>query len=73
MLGMAALHQLGTKVVARLSLRGLSEAERASRMAKFHSTLLSRALLVLYIVYPGACKSSVLPCGFASKPHRAQA
>jgi hypothetical protein len=53
MLGMTALHVLGTKVVSRLSLRGLSEEERIDRVAKFSSLLLARALLVLYIVYPG--------------------
>jgi hypothetical protein len=54
MLLMGLLYLLGDKVVSRLSLRDMSEEERASRMAKFRSTLLSRALLVLYVVYPGA-------------------
>ena len=54
MLGMYALYQLGVKVVSRLSLRDKSEEERADRIGRFSSTLLSRTLLVLYIVYPGA-------------------
>ncbi len=53
-LGMCLLHQFGVKLVSRLSLRGMSEEERAARVSKFSSTVLSRALLVLYIVYPGA-------------------
>jgi len=53
MLFMAVLYVLGVKLIAPLSLRGVSEQERSDRMAKFNSTVLSRALLVLYIVYPG--------------------
>ncbi len=53
MIFMAALHVLGVKLIAPLSLRGMSEQERMDRLAKFNSTVLSRALLVLYIVYPG--------------------
>ena len=48
------LYVLGVKVVSRVSLRGMSDDERASRISQFSSTLLSRALLVLYIAYPGA-------------------
>ena len=53
MLGMGCLYLLGVKVVARVSLRGMDEEERVDRIAKFSSTMLSRTLLVLYIVYPG--------------------
>ena len=60
---MVALYAFGVKLVAPLSLRGMSEQERSDRVAKFNSTVLSRALLLLYIVYPGmSCISaSALP------------
>ena len=55
MLFMGVLYVLGVKLIAPLSLRNKSEQDRSDRMAKFNSTVLSRALLVLYIVYPGQC------------------
>jgi hypothetical protein len=51
---MAGLWLFGTSVVARLTLRGMTADERAARLARFNSTVLARALLVLYFVYPGA-------------------
>ena len=51
---MGALWLLGARGLARLTLRGLPPAERAERLTRFNSTCLSRALLVLYLVYPGA-------------------
>ena len=53
MVAMASLWLLGTRVVARVTLRGVAAEERAERLARFDSTVLSRALLVLYLVYPG--------------------
>ena len=55
MLFMGVLYMLGVKLIAPLSLRNMSEQDRSDRMAKFNSTVLPRALLVLYIVYPGQC------------------
>ena len=57
MLAMAGLWVFGMRVVAPLSLRGMSDDERVDRLARFSSTVLSRALLVLYLVYPGAWPS----------------
>jgi hypothetical protein len=45
--------QLGKRVVAPLALRGVTEAERAERLARLNRAALARALLVLYLVYPG--------------------
>ena len=45
---------LGKHVVAPLMLRGVTEVERAERLARLNRNALSRALLVLYLVYPGA-------------------
>lgn len=53
MLSAGALHVFGTKVLARFTLRGMPDAERAERLSNFHSTVLARTLLVLYVVYPG--------------------
>ena len=60
MLFMGVLYMLGVKLIAPLSLRNVSEQDRSDRMAKFNSTVLSRALLVLYIVYPGQCSPWLL-------------
>jgi hypothetical protein len=54
MFSMAALWVLGTHGLARVTLRGLPPDERAERLTRFNSTVLTRALLVLYLVYPGA-------------------
>ena len=51
---MVALWQLGVRVVLPLSLAGASQEERATRLARFNSTVLSRALLVLYLVRAGS-------------------
>ena len=51
---MCSLYLFGVKVVSRVSLRSKSEEERTSRVSQFSSTLLQRALLVLYLAYPGA-------------------
>jgi hypothetical protein len=48
-----ALYALGTRVVARVTLRNLPEAERAERLGRFGSTVLARVLLLLYVAYPG--------------------
>lgn len=53
MLAAATLHGFGTHVLARFTLRGLPEEERTERVAKFHSTVLARSLLLLYVIYPG--------------------
>ena len=54
-LGLSAVTwQLGKRVVAPLALRGVTEAERAERLARLNRTALSRTLLLLYLVYPGA-------------------
>ena len=52
---MGALWLLGTFFVARVTLRALPADERVARVARFNSTVLSRLLFVLYLVYPGAC------------------
>ena len=56
MLTMVCIWGLGVRVVAPLSLRSMPESERIDRLARFSSLLLSRALLLLYLVYPGACR-----------------
>jgi len=48
-----AIWQIGKHVVARFTLRGLSEEEAEDRRARFNSTVLQRVLLVLYLCYPG--------------------
>lgn len=53
LMSIGVLWLLGAKVVARVTLCGLDEAERADRLARFDSTMLSRALIVLFLVYPG--------------------
>jgi hypothetical protein len=53
MLAMGALWLVGSHVLAPLLLRGMEAAERQDRMSRFNSTVLTRTLLVLYIVYPG--------------------
>ena len=45
----------GKHVVAPLGLRGLSPDERALRLARLNRDALARVLLLLYLVYPGAC------------------
>jgi hypothetical protein len=44
---------LGQRLLAPLSLRDASAGERAHRLRRFQTVCLSRALLVLYLVYPG--------------------
>ena len=46
MLSAGVLHLFGTHVLARITLRNMPAAEREERLAKFHSTVLARALLV---------------------------
>ena len=53
MLSSAAMWLFGSRVVARISLSGMPEEERATRLTQFRSTVISRMLLVLYITYPG--------------------
>jgi hypothetical protein len=53
---MIALWIAGKNLLARVTLRHCSEVERTERLAKFSSTVLQRMLLVLYLVYPGACR-----------------
>ncbi len=48
--GIGALWVFGSYVVAPLTLRRLSLAEREDRLSRFGSTCLARALLVLYLV-----------------------
>jgi hypothetical protein len=61
---------LGSKLVARITLRNMSERDRRHRMERFKSTVLSRLLLMLYVVYPGACGAGVLVP--AACPHHAR-
>ena len=44
---------LGKRLLAPLTLRHASAAERALRLRRFQTVCLSRALLLLYLVYPG--------------------
>ena len=53
MLSSVAMWLFGSRVVARITLSGMPEEERASRLAKFRSSVVSRVLLVLYMTYPG--------------------
>ena len=53
MLFSVAMWLFGSKVVSRVSLSGLPEEERATRLTQFRSTVISRVLLVLYVTYPG--------------------
>jgi hypothetical protein len=53
MLSSVALWLFGSRVVARNSLSGMPEEERATRLSQFRSTVISRVLLVLYVTYPG--------------------
>ncbi len=53
MFSMMVLYIFGAHFVARVTLRNMSEEERATRRAAFNSTMLARALLLLYLVYPG--------------------
>jgi hypothetical protein len=66
-LSMIALWLVGKNLLARITLRHCSEAERAERLAKFGSTVLQRMLLVLYLVYPGACGTGCVPCKSAAR------
>ena len=52
---MALLYFLGSQVLARITLRGMTEEERATRRAAFNSTMLARALLLLYLARCCAC------------------
>ena len=53
MLASWAVWLFGSRVVARISLSGMPAEERATRLAQFRSTVISRMLLVLYMTYPG--------------------
>jgi hypothetical protein len=53
LLGGGAMYALGTRVVARITLRAVPPAEREERLARFGSTVLARVLLLLYVAYPG--------------------
>ena len=52
LLSILALWCFGHAVVAPITLRGVSAEQRASCRARFNTTLLSRMLLLLYLVYP---------------------
>jgi hypothetical protein len=43
----------GQRLLAPLTLRSATAAERAHRLRRFQTVCLSRALLLLYLVYPG--------------------
>jgi hypothetical protein len=47
------LELFGTRLLARVTLRLLSEHERTERLACFRNDLLARLLLLLFMVYPG--------------------
>ena len=49
-LGMGALWLLGTYFIAPIAMSHLEQAERERRRASFNSTVLSRLLLMLYLV-----------------------
>ena len=57
MLSMYGLFLLGKNVIAPVALKGLEPEEYARRVGKFQSNLLGKALLILYIVYPGVSVS----------------
>jgi len=57
MLFMGAMFLFGKYVLAPLTLRGLPAEEMDRRVGKFQSTILGRALLILYLVYPGVSVS----------------
>ena len=61
LLSILALWFFGHAVVAPITLRGVSAEQRASCRARFNTTLLSRMLLLLYLVYP------VRPCPAANQ------
>jgi hypothetical protein len=65
--------QLGKRVVAPLALRGVDEAERTERLARLNRTALARTLLVLYLVYPGACRAPQPALQQPSLTHESQA
>jgi hypothetical protein len=44
---------LGSYILAPFFLRSTPANERSNRLALFNSTVLSRLLLMLYLVYPG--------------------
>jgi hypothetical protein len=58
--GIGALWAFGAHVVAPVTLRRVSPAERDDRLARFGSTCLARALLVLYLVRPDTQCSACL-------------
>ena len=43
----------GRYILAPYELAGMTEEERLGRLSRFNSTVLSRFLLLLYVVYPG--------------------
>ena len=48
-----AVWLLGKRLLAPLTLRHAAAAERAHRMRRFQTVCLSRALLLMFLVYPG--------------------
>ena len=54
---MMACYEFGVRVVAPRTLAGMSDEERSLRIGRFGSTVLGRALLLLYVVYPGVSVS----------------
>ena len=52
-LSIGAMWLFGTKLLAPISLRHLPERVQRERLSQFNSTVLSRLLLMLYVVYPG--------------------
>jgi fumarate reductase subunit D len=50
------VYLLGSHVFSPFALRDVSQAEREERLQRFKSNCLARVLLLLYLVYPGACQ-----------------
>lgn len=70
MLAFVGLYFFGTHCVSRVTLRNMPAAERADRLAKFRSTVLSRALLVraCCVLFAGACaRGTFLTCAPATQ------
>ena len=64
--GIGALWAFGAFMVAPVTLHRASPAEREDRLARFGSTCLARALLVLYLVRPLRCSECI---GASTAPH----
>jgi hypothetical protein len=66
MLFMGAMFLFGKHVLAPLTLRSLPAEEIDRRLHKFQSTILGRALLILYLVYPVRDANSYIPLSDSS-------